>query len=79
MDLGLSLSPVAVGRFDETTEPSQPEQPTHGYFANAHHFQINGSQQFYDIHGGIHHHTEKKGNRLATTLIMLELKYDART
>ncbi|KAF8347575.1 hypothetical protein F5887DRAFT_915827 [Amanita rubescens] len=56
----MDLSPVAVGRSDETIEPAQPEQPTHGYFANAHHFQIHGSQQFYDIHGGIHHHTEKK-------------------
>ena len=67
MDSGLSLSPVVGRSNSETIEPllSQPGQSTHGYFANAHHFQIHGSQQFYDIHGGIHHHMEKTGNRPA--------------
>ena len=48
----------------------QPAQPTYGHFTHAHGFEIHGSQ-FYDIHGGFHHHSGKTGNE--TTLGLLSL------
>ena len=66
MDHGLSLQ-----RPDEEVPLlRQPTQPTYGHFAHAHGFEIHGSQ-FYDIHGGLHHHSGKTGNE--TTLGPLSL------